>query len=384
MKKRLDHRPAVFSFLLAAAGFFLCLTGLLPSAQKTAPTEAPLQSHILSHADWWLSQYGSSKTAWTDALGEDYQNSNSGSACAVMVINYKKRARISTDLGSFSDPRYPKIHTDARWKFCRANAGKGYPGGFADDDQAEVSGRDLVDVLGSEDIPVLLHAGKSEVTLDRIATAIGRYSLVICRVDPASYFADEKPGGGRWTVVYGYDGLSVYVNDPGRSEGRTKKVARRDFLKALQNADRGTNPVLLECVVMVGNYTDGWHADTRSRMFVDYYKEVAPEIGFPFDNGGTSAVHSVGPCIVQDFLKPPADPSTAEKSTSLLCLNPALGRIFRVKDAFLEKFFSIRGFDKLGPPTSDEVPVPGGRRQNFEKGNLTWNGKNVVVKITIG
>ncbi|MDP2914130.1 MAG: hypothetical protein Q8O91_01605, partial [Candidatus Aminicenantes bacterium] len=330
MKKRLDHRPAVFSFLLAVAGLFLCLTGLLRSAQKTAPTEAPLQSHILSHADWWQSQYGSSKTAWTDAFGEDYQNSNSGPACAVMVINYKKRARISADLGSFSDSRYPKIHTDARWKFCRANAGKGYPGGFADDDQAEVSGRDLVDVLGSEDIPVLLHAGKSEVTFDRIATAIGRYSLVICRVDPASYFADEKPGGGRWTVVYGYDGLSVYVNDPGRPEGRTKKVARRDFLKALQNADRGTNPVLLECVVMVGNYPDGWHADTRSRMFVEYYKGVAPEIGFPFDNGGTYAVHAVGLCIVQDFLKPPADPSTAEKSTSLLCLNPALGRIFWV------------------------------------------------------
>ncbi|MDP2914932.1 MAG: hypothetical protein Q8O91_05725, partial [Candidatus Aminicenantes bacterium] len=100
--------------------------------------------------------------------------------------------------------------------------------------------------------------------------------------------------------------------------------------------------------------------------------------------GGTYAVHAVGLCIVQDFLKPPADPSTAEKSTSLLCLNPALGRIFWVKGVFYEKFFSISGFDKLGPPTSDEVPVPGGRRQDFEKGNLTWNGKNVVVKITIG
>jgi len=301
-----------------------------------------------------------------------------------MVINYKKRAKISSDLGSFFDPRYPKIRTDARWKFCRANAGKGYPGGFADEDRTEVSGRDLANVLWHEDIPVLFHAGKSEVTFERIAAAIGRYSLVICRVDPASYFADEKPGGGRWAVVYRYDDLSVYLNDPGRPEGKTKRIARQDFLTALQKADGGTNPVLLECVVMVGIYPDGWHSDGRSRMFVEYYKDVASYIGFPFDNDSGVCVHAVGRCIVQDFLMPPPDPSSAKGNTSLLILNPARARIFWVNGVIYEKFISISGFDKLGPPTSDEYPVSGGYRQDFEKGSLTWNRKDVVVKITSG
>jgi uncharacterized protein with LGFP repeats len=119
-------------------------------------------------------------------------------------------------------------------------------------------------------------------------------------------------------------------------------------------------------------------------MFVDYYGRFGREIGFPFDNGGSPYVHAVGLCVVQDFLKPGADPSRTKRSSGLLILNPAMSRIFWLKDALFEKYYSIWGFDKLGPPTSDEYPVPGGRRQDFENGSLTWNGKDVVVKITIG
>jgi hypothetical protein len=384
---RLDllvHRSAALGLLIAAVCLLIGRSGDLHGSQKTPPTEAPLQYPILSHADWWQGQYGASKKAWTDALGKEYQNRNSGPVCAVMVINYKKRARISSDFDSFSDPRYPKIRSDVRWKFCRANLGKGYPGGFSDDDQDDVSGRDLADVLGYEDIPTLLYEGTSASAFERIAAAIGRYSLVICRVDPAAYFSDEKSGGGRWVVVYGYDGASVFVNDPGRPEGKTKKVARRDFLTALQSAAGAANPVLVECVMMVGNYPDGWHANSLSRMFVESYKSAGPEIGFPFDNGGSFSVHAVGLCIVQDFLKPALHASPAATSDSLLVLNPARARVFWVKGAFFKKFFALWGFDKLGPPTSAEYPVAGGRRQDFEKGSLTWNGKDVIVKITIG
>ena len=381
----MNRRQAISTLLIALGCLLSVRPGLPRGIQKTPPTEAPLQFPLLSHADWWQGQYGTSPKEWTGAFGKDYQNRNSGPACAVMVINYKKRARMSTDLDSFSDPRYPKIRSDARWKFCQANTGKGYPGGFADDDQTDVSGQQLADVLGHEDVPVVLHEAIGAAPLDRIAAAIGRYSLVVCRVEPGAYFADEKRGAGRWVVVYGIDDASVLIHDPGRPEGRAKKIARREFLAALQKAEPGTQRVLVECVVAVGNYTDGWHPDARSRMFVDYYQRFGPEIGFPFDNGGSPYVHAVGPCVVQDFLKPGADdPSRAKQSTGLLILNPAMSRIFWLKEAFLEKFYSIWGFDKLGPPTSDEVPVPGGRRQDFENGSLTWNGKDVVVKITIG
>lgn len=376
--------PKVIRFLglLAALGLGFVVSG--GAGQKAPLREAPLRYPILSHADWWQAQYGPSKRVWLDAFGEDYRNGNSGPACAVMVINYKKRARISSDLGSFSNPLFPKIWTDLRWKFCRANAGKGYPGGFADDDQVEVSGPELAEVLGNEDVPVLLKTEKSELAPGRMALAIGRYSLVVCRVDPSVFFPDENPGLGRWIVVYGADDSSVYFHDPGRPEGKAKKGARTDFLAALRNAAGGADPVWLECAVMIGNFDDGWHADSRSRMFVDYYKGVAAEIGFPFDNGGGFFVHTVGSCVVQDFLKPAVDPAAAKKSTSLLFLNQTLNRIFWVKDAFFEKYFAIWGFEKLGPPVSESYPVPEGRRQDFEKGALTWNGKEVAVKITSG
>jgi len=379
-----NRRQAISTLLIVWGCLLSVRPGLPRGIQKKPPTEAPLQFPILSHADWWQGQYGTSPKAWTDAFGKDYKNRNSGPACAVMVINYKKRARISTDLDSFSDPGYPKIRSDARWKFCRANTGKRYPGGFADDDQTDVSGQELADVLGHEDVPVVLHEANGAAPLDRIAAAIGRYSLVICRLEPGAYFADEKRGAGRWVVVYGMDGASILIHDPGRPEGRAKKIARGEFLAALQKAEPGTQKVLVECVVAVGNYTDGWHPDARSRMFVDYYKRLGPEIGFPYDNGGSPYVHAVGLCVVQDFLKPGADPSKTKRSSGLLILNSAMSRIFWLKDALFEKFYSIWGFDKLGPPTTDEYPVPGGRRQDFENGCLTWNGKDVVVKITIG
>ena len=155
MKSPRDRGDSVAGFFPSELSLFFILAGFLPGGQKPPQTVAPLQYPIISHADWWQSQYGSSRKAWTDAFGPDYQNGNSGPACAVMVINYKKRARISSDLDSFSNPGYPKIRTDVRWKFCRANTGKGYPGGFADDDGAEVSGSELAEVLGHEDIPVV-------------------------------------------------------------------------------------------------------------------------------------------------------------------------------------------------------------------------------------
>jgi len=376
-RRRGDRDARTFA---AGAVLAFLAAGFLGGGQKAPPTEASLHYPILSHADWWQSQYGSSKQAWTDAFGADYQNGNSGPACAVMVIHYKKRARISSDLGSFSDPRFPKVRTELRWKFCRANQGKGYAGGFADDDGAEASGRDLADVLQNEDIPVVVSSETGETALDGIAAAIGRYSLVVCRVEPATYFADEAPGRPRWVAAYGIDAANVSVNDPGRPEGRTKKVARRDFAAALQKGGGGPDPTFLECVVMVGNYLDGWHADGRSRMFVESYKKAGPEIGFPHDNGGNFGVHTVGPCTVQDYLKPAGAGFEAKARGSILFLNQALLRVFWVKGAFFEKYFSIWGFEKLGQPISDEYPIPGGRRQDFEKGSLVWNGKDVAVQ----
>jgi len=356
--------------------FFMTPAAVLSGGDKTI---ALLPPAMTSHEGWWLSQFGNSPQAWTEALGQDYQNRNSGPACVVMLINYKKGSRIQSDFGSFSDRRYPQLHSDVRWKFCGANEDKGYPGGFREDDQAEATAEELVDVLDHEDIPTTMFAGKNEVTIERIAEAVGRMSLVVCRVDPSAYFADEKIGTGRWVVVYGIDDESFYIHDPGRPEGKARRVARRAFMSAVGHADGGKNVVMLEALIWVGNYSDGWHTDGRSRMFTACYREFGEAIGFPYAHGGGIYVHSLGSCIVQDFQKPVAEPRSGNEGQSLLIFNPTAVKVFWVRGPIYEKYFSIGGFDKLGPPTVNEYPAESGRRQDFEKGSLVWNGKDVLV-----
>lgn len=379
MRMRFGHRKAVLVGFALGFSLFVILPGILGSAERT---EAPLLYPIVSHADWWQSQFGSSPQAWAAALGKEQQNRNSGPACVVMLINYKKRARISTDYHSFSDPRYPKIRSDARWKFSRANMDKGYPGGFPDNDEADVTKEELTAVLDHEDIPTTIYSGKDDVTIERIIEAVKRYSLVVCRVDPAAYFGDEKAGAGRWVVVYGFDEASVFINDPGRAEGKAKKVARGDFLRALHGAESGTNIVLLECVMLIGNYGDGWHADGRSRAFIEGYREFQKTIGFPADKGESMLVHAVGSCVVQDFEQPLNRPHFGKDGRSILFLNQAEMKVFLLKGDMLEKYLKIGAFEKLGKPTTNEYKATEGLRQDFEKGSLIRSGKDVLVKWT--
>ncbi len=379
MRTKFGRRNAGLGGLALCFSLFVILPGFLAGAEKT---EAPLVYPLLSHADWWQSQSGISPRMWAVALGKDRQNRNSGPACVAMVINYKKRARISTDYYSFSDPRYPKIRSDARWKFCRANVDKGYPDGFPDSDETEVTKEELAAVLGHEDIPTTIYSGKDDVTIERIIEAIKRYSLVVCRVEPAAYFGDEKAGAGRWVVVYGFDETSIFINDPGRAEGKAKNVARGDFLRALHGADGGANVVLLECVVLVGNYGDGWHADGRSRAFIEGYREFQKTIGFPVDKGQSMLVHSAGPCVVQDFEQPLNRPHFGKDGRSILFLNQPLVKVFLIKGDMLEKYLKSGAFEKLGTPITNEYKVKEGIRQDFEKGSLIRNGKEVLVKWT--
>jgi|GEM_PF-4304053 len=375
MNMNLRFRPVFRHALLLGLSLFFMRPGLLLAGKRT---EAPLQHPFVSHGDWWQSQFGTSRQAWVEALSPNFQNRNSGPACVLMLVNYKKRSRISADFASFADPRYPLIHADVRWSFCRANADKGYPGGFAGDDRTEATEQELADVLEHESIPVSISSGPGDATIDRIIEAIGRYSLVICRIDPSVYFPDEKAADGRWVVVYGYDEASIFINDPGRPEGRGKEVPRREFLSSLRKADGGRDVRLLECLTMIGNYPEGWHADGSSRIFVDHYLEYRDELGFPYDNGGSCCVHTVGTCVVQDFLKPPAQLKTPNEGKRLLMLNRAKMDIFEVKGPFYAKYFLIWGFDKLGTAMGNEMPTATGRRQDFEKGSLIWNGKDVL------
>ena len=174
----------------------------------------------------------------------------------------------------------------------------------------------------------------------------------------------------------------VSVNDPGRPEGKTKRIARREFLAALQKAGGGADPSALECVVMVGNYPDGWHADGRSRMFVDYYKSVGPEIGFPFDNGGSFSVHSVGSCIVQDYVKPAAERDSATKSKQPAFLESGEDpRLLGQRGVLREVFFHLGIRKARDRRCRKSIPSRAGRRQDFEKGSLTWNGKDVLFMM---
>jgi hypothetical protein len=356
----------------------MVLLSMLCSAQTR---EIQIFGGRTSQEAWWVSQYGRIPLAWTEATGGDYENRNSGPACVVMLLNYKKRSEISTDFGSFSDPRYPKIHAEARWTFCRANKDKGYPGGFPDDDEVEVTGEDLLNVLEHEDIPAMMYKGTSQITIDRIIGAVERNCPVICRVNASEYFADEKTGSSRWVVVHGHDDKFVYIHDPGRTDGKAKKVMQQDFLAALHNADSGKNIVMLECVTLIGNYIDSWHANGSSMPFIEGYRKFREFLGVPINNGGEVFVHNIGSCVAQDFQQLPDKPRHGKEGKSLLFFNQPLVETFLLKGEFYDAYVLIWGFEKLGTPKSNEYQIKdGGVRQDFEKGSLIWNGKDVVVK----
>jgi hypothetical protein len=342
---------------------------------------APLPFPIRSHEEWFRMQYGASLEGWTAKLGPDYRNRNSGPACVVMLLHYKKRAWIRSDFGSCADRRFPRIHADSRWKFCRANTRKGYPGGFAEDDQAEVPAEELASVLSNEDIPTIIHAGMDRITLPRISAIISRANLAVCRVDPSVYFMDERPGEGRWVVVFGVTDTSVILHDPGREEGRSRAVPRMDFLEAVRRADGGGRPVMIECLTMVGNYGDGWHADGRSRPFIDAFRRFERLIGRPDNPGGTFLVHKAESCIVQDFVREADSPGGGGQAASILFLDPVHLKAFWLQGEFHAKYMKIWGFRELGPALSDEYPVEGGTRQDFQKGRLERKGGEVVIHV---
>ena len=79
--------------LLGAAVFFPALSA---AAQDIM---APLPFPVRSHEEWFRMQYGASREEWTAKLGPDYVNRNSGPACVVMLLHYKKRAGIKSDFG---------------------------------------------------------------------------------------------------------------------------------------------------------------------------------------------------------------------------------------------------------------------------------------------
>jgi len=356
---------------------FLVLLGASAAGQQTA---VPVPFMMKSSNEWWKSQYGRSAQDWTQALGDDYRNRNSGPASVLMLIQYKKRTGISLDYGSFADLRYPRVHSEARWKFCRDNPDKGYPGGFAPDDGAEVSGEEMAAVLSNEDMPATLISDKEQVTTARIGLAVSRNFLAICRVDPSAYFRDETPGTGRWVVVFALDDTGATIHDPGRPEGKSLRLPPAVLNAALRGADGGRGAALIECITAIGNHVDGWHADGRSRAFMDGYREYRDRIGRPANPGATYYVHHVGTCVVQDFKQDLDKPHFGSSGASLLFLDSSWLRVFLVKAEFFDTYMSIWGFDRLGSPISAEYQTANGLRQDFEKGHLLSDGKRVQVK----
>ncbi len=375
---RSERRGAVRAIIVWAALF---LPGLAAAAQDIM---APLPFPVRTHEEWFRMQYGASREDWTAKLGRDYVNQNSGPACVVMLLHYKKRTGIKSDFGSFSDRRYPLIHADSRWKFCRANSDKGYPGGFAEDDQADVTAAELADVLTQEDVPAIPHSGKAEATLERIARILSQSNLAVCRVDPSAYFRDERSGSPRWVVVFGITKDSVVLHDPGRNEGRSRKVARPAFLDALRQGSGGADPVMLECLTSVGSYGDGWHADGRSRPFGEAWRRYGKWIGRPDNPGGTFLVHSVESCVAQDFKQDLDQPHFGKAGSSLVFLDRGRLRAFWLKGEFYEKYMEIWGFRELGSPLTDEYTAGGAVKQDFEKGRLELAGGAVAVRLAAG
>jgi hypothetical protein len=371
---RSDINRRMAAFVLAVGAFLLG-----PALSAAQDVIAPLPYPIRNHEEWWRMQYGASLSDWTDKLGPDYRNGNSGPACVVMLLHYKKRAWIKSDFGSFSDGRFPLIHADSRWKFCRSNTEKGYPGGFAEDDQAEVTPGELADVLTNEDLPAFVHEGPEAVTIEAVARIIGQANLAVCRVDPSAYFRDERPGRTRWVVVFGLAGGSVILHDPGRSEGRSRSMSQKDFLESVR---RGGTPVMIECLTMVGSYGDGWHADGRSRPFADAFRRFARWIGRPDNPGGNFLVHPIEACVAQDFKQDLDKPHYGKTGSSLLFLDKERLQAFWLKGEFYEKYMEIWGFRVLGSPTSDESDAGGVVRQGFEKGRLEMRNGEIVVRTT--
>jgi len=359
-----------------ALAFLVIFLSPISAGQQTV---VPVPFMMKSNNDWWHGQYGRSAQDWSRALGADFRNRNSGPACVLMLVQYKKRTGIALDYGSFSDLRYPRVHSEARWKFCRDNPDKRYPGGFAADDGAEASGEEMAALLSNEDMPAILISDKDQVTTARIGLAIGRNCLAVCRVDPSAYFRDEARGSGRWVVVFALDDTGATIHDPGRPEGKGLRLPLAVLNAALRGADGGRGATLIECIMAIGNHGDGWHADGRSAAFMNGYRKYQDRIGRPANPGATFNVHHVGTCVVQDFQQDLDKPHFGSSGASLLFLDSSWLRVFLVKGEFLDTYMSIWGFDRLESPTSGEYQTANGLRQDFEKGHLLSDGKRARV-----
>jgi hypothetical protein len=362
------------------AAFFLFFV----LASEVAAAKIPsviLPFPLDSHGQWWRLQLGRSPRNWVRFLGKDYVNQNSGPACVVMLLDYKKGAGISLDFASFANPRVPLVHADARWKFCRDNPEKTYPGGFAPDDRAEATGAEMAEVLGGEGIAATLLTGIDKIDVKTIPGIIAGHKMAVCHVDPAAYFSDEKLGTRRWVVVFGADATSFLIHDPGRPEGKSLIVPQATFVAALRGSDEGRTAELLECITLVGVYGDGWHADGRSSLFDDAFKIYGKAIGFPVDNGGSIYIHSIGLVTLQDFRRPIAKPRSVNEGRSFLAYNPDKTKVYLVTGEVCEKYFDKWAFDKLGAPTSDERLTDFGRRQDFENGYILSTGKDVILHL---
>ena len=360
----------------------LALLAFLAAAAPAQEVIAPLPFPVRNHEEWYRMQYGASLEAWTLKLGPEYRNRNSGPACVIMILHYKKRCGIRSDYGSFADPRYPRIHADSRWKFCRANTDKEYRGGFAEDDTTDVGAEELASVLTGEDIPAYVHSGMDRISIERIAAIIGQANLAVCRVDPSAYFKDEKPGESRWVVAFGVTPEAVILHDPGRPDGRSRKVPRREFLEAVRRADGGAKPVMIEALAMVGSYGEGWRSDGRSRPIVDAYRRYAKWIGRPDNPGATYLVHPVGSWIVQDYKQELDKPHYGKTGSSLLFFESVLLRAYWLKGEFYEKYLDLWAFDSLGSALSDEYSSRGVTRQDFRGGWLEKKGSEIVVHLS--
>lgn len=361
--------------LIILFGFFV-VTGALAAARiPTVILPFPLDHHD----QWWRHQLGRSPRNWARFVGADYINRNSGPACVVMLLDYKKGAKIPLDFASFTDPRFPLIHADARWKFCRGNPDKGYDGGFAPDDRVEATGAEMADVLWGEGIPATRMTGFDKIAVGGIPEIIANQKMAVCHVDAAAYFRDEKPGARRWVIVYGADATSFLIHDPGRAEGKAKVISREAFEVALRGTDEGRTAEFLDCITLIGEYGDGWHADGRSSLFVDAFKLYGKGIGIPFDNGGSLYIHTVGLVTLQDFQRPVAHPRSVNEGRSFLGYNPDKTKVYLVTSEICEKYFDIWAFIKLGAPTSEERLTEFGRRQEFENGYILSTGKAMIV-----
>ncbi len=171
--------------------------------------EVPCPPYYNSNTEWWLYQFDGYP---------DVSNHNCGPACTAMVINYLRNKGVTTSYHQVISSAHPNVHCHARLDYCEQN---GVPGGYADSDWSEPGATygQIQNVLFFEGIESHVLTGSAcdndGAGIANVKGAIDQGKLCICKVAPMYY--RDVGYFSHWTVVYGYDENSIYLNDAGYS-----------------------------------------------------------------------------------------------------------------------------------------------------------------------